>query len=102
MSKERRIEPQIMVGLLVDEKGFPLGLNSFEGNKVETKTMLPVLKDFRAKCGVKELTVVADAGMMSASNLDELEDAGFKFIVGSRVGKTPYEVEEEYRKKEGE
>jgi transposase len=100
-SKERRLEPQIVVGLLVDEKGFPLGISSFEGNKAETKTMLPVLKEFRKRCGVKELTVVADAGMMSSENLEKLEEEGFKFIIGSRVAKTPYEIEE-YRRKENE
>ena len=101
MSKERRLEPQIVVGLLVDEKGFPLGLNSFEGNKAETKTLLPVLKEFRKRCGVKELTVVTDAAMMCGENLDLLEEAGFKFIVGSRVAKTPYEIEG-YRKEGNE
>jgi hypothetical protein len=101
LSKERRLEPQIVVGLLVDEKGFPLGISSFEGNKAETKTMLPVLKEFREKCKVKELTVVADAAMMSGDNLGRLEKEGFKFIIGSRIAKTPYEIEE-YRKREAE
>ncbi|EQD69879.1 transposase IS4 family protein, partial [mine drainage metagenome] len=36
MSKERRLEPQSIVGLLVDQNGFPLELHSFEGNKAET------------------------------------------------------------------
>ena len=39
LSKERRLEPQIIIGLLVDQRGFPLGLHSFEGNKAETKTI---------------------------------------------------------------
>jgi transposase len=101
MSKERRLEPQIVVGLLVDEKGFPLGINSFEGNKAETKTIIPVIKEFKSRSGVKEITVVADAGMMSGENLDLLEKEGFRFIVGSRVAKTPYEIEQ-YRKEDKE
>src|SRR5699024_3091384 len=32
-SKERRLEPQITVGLLTDSRGFPLMVNAFEGNK---------------------------------------------------------------------
>jgi len=101
LSKERRLEPQIVIGLLVDEKGFPLGISSFEGNKAETKTMLPVLKEFREQCKVDELTVVADAAMMSGENLDLLEAEGFKFIIGSRLSKTPYEIEE-YRRNKNE
>jgi hypothetical protein len=40
-SKERRLEPQITIGLLTDRSGFPLMVSAFEGNKAETKTMLP-------------------------------------------------------------
>ena len=37
LSKERRLETQIIIGLLVDQRGFPLGLHSFEGNKSGNK-----------------------------------------------------------------
>jgi hypothetical protein len=47
-SKERRLEPQITVGLLTGQDGFPLMVSAFEGNKAETKTMLPVIKKFMA------------------------------------------------------
>jgi transposase len=93
-SKERRLEPQILVGLLVSENGFPLAVHSFEGNKAETLTILPVLKRFADIFGLTDITVVADAGMLSAQNLYELEQNGFSFIVGSRISKTPYEIDE--------
>ncbi len=48
MSKERRLEPQIIVGLLVDQSGFPLSVNSFEGNKSETKTFFQLLMSLRS------------------------------------------------------
>src|SRR6202023_4344949 len=41
-SKERRLEPQITLGLLTGQDGFPLMVGAFEGNRGETKTMLPV------------------------------------------------------------
>ena len=77
------MDPQILVGLLVDAGGFPLEVHAFPGNKGETLTLLPVLDAFRARHGVEELVVVADAGMLSAANLNAVEDAGFGFIVGS-------------------
>ena len=40
-SKERRVDPQIVVGLLVDRRGFPLEIGCFEGNKAETLTIIP-------------------------------------------------------------
>jgi len=97
MSKERRLEPQIIIGLLVDQNGFPLGLQSFEGNKAETKTILPVIQDFLTQNGLAKTTIVADAAMMSASNLAALTEAGYTYIVGSRLHKVPYDIAEYQR-----
>lgn len=94
LSKERRLEPQIIIGLLVDRYGFPLGLHSFEGNTAETKTILPVIEAFQAEHGLKKTTIVADAAMLSKSNLEALEQAGYTYIVGSRFRKIPYEISE--------
>lgn len=92
LSKERRLEPQIVVGLLVDQDGFPLALHSFEGNTAETKTILPVIEQFKAQHQLTNVTVVADAGMLSAKNLQVLADAGYSYIVGSRLQKIPYDI----------
>lgn len=100
LSKERRLEPQIIIGLLVDQSGFPLDLTSFEGNKAETATILPVIEQFKKKHGLSNLTVVADAAMLSVSNLQALTKAGYQFIVGSRLQKIPYCLTE-YQKEGG-
>ena len=47
-SKERRLEPQITIGLLADAAGFLLMVSAFEGNRAETTTMLPVITAFMA------------------------------------------------------
>ena len=38
-SKERRVDPQIVVGMLVDRLGHPLEIACFEGNKPETQSL---------------------------------------------------------------
>ena len=43
------------------------------------------------------MVVVADAGMLSASNLDALDEVGLRFIVGSRVSKAPADLESHFR-----
>ncbi|NCL75975.1 hypothetical protein AIIKEEIJ_06119 [Rhodococcus sp. YH1] len=90
-SKERRVDPQIVVGLLVDRTGFPLEIGCFEGNKAETHTLIPIVRQFQTRHGIDgvEMVIAADAGMLSASNLTALDEAGLKFIVGSRVTKAP-------------
>ena len=92
LSKERRLEPQIVIGLLVDQLGFPLGLQSFEGNTAETKTILPVLEEFQREHHLKKVTVVADAAMLSRTNLEALVADGYHFVVGSRLTKIPYDI----------
>jgi hypothetical protein len=96
-SKERRVDPQIVVGLLVDRNGFPLEIGCYEGNKAETTTIIPIVKQFAARHGIADMVVVADAGMLSASNLDAIDEAGLRFIVGSRVTKAPADLESHFR-----
>ena len=91
-SKERRVDPQIVVGLLVDRSGFPLEIHSYEGSTAETRTILPVIEAFQARHGVADMVVVADAGMLSAANLEALDAAGMRFIVGSRTSKAPADL----------
>jgi hypothetical protein len=84
MSKEHRVDPQVTVGLLTTGAGFPLEVHLFEGNKAETKTLVPVLSGFAERHQVNDVVVVADAGMLSAANLLAMEEAGFAFIVASK------------------
>ena len=91
-SKQRRLEPQCLVGLLTTKEGFPLHVAAFEGNEAETKTISPVLMAFAEANQVEGLTVVADAGMMSQRNVLALLGQGFSVIVGYPVPKEPFVV----------
>ena len=92
-SKERRADPQIIVGLLVDRAGFPLQVGCWEGNKAETTTIIPVVEAFQAAHGIEDLIIVADAGMLSAANLTTLDKAHLRFIVGARTTRAPGDLE---------
>jgi hypothetical protein len=92
-SKERRLEPQITIGLLTDQAGFPLMLSAFEGSKGETKTMLPVIEKFMAAHQLPDVTVVADAGMISDANMKAIEAAELSFILGMKIPDVPYVID---------
>ena len=96
-SKERRVDPQIVVGLLVDRTGFPLEIGCFEGNHAETRTIIPIIRQFTERHDLEQVVVVADAGMLCAANLNDLDDAQLRFIVGSRVTKAPADLESHFR-----
>jgi hypothetical protein len=93
-SKERRLEPQITIGLLTDQAGFPLMVEAFEGNRAETLTMVPTIRSFMDAHRLADVTVVADAGMISAANQRAIEEAGLSFILGARIPDVPYVVAE--------
>mgnify|MGYP000709096495 CR=1 FL=1 len=92
-SKERRIDPQIIVGLLVDRAGFPLRISCWEGNRAETTTIIPIVEAFQAAHGIEDLIIVADASMLSAANLKSLHEARLRFIVGARTTRAPGDLE---------
>ena len=101
-SKERRLEPQITIGLLTDQAGFPLMVSAFEGNRAETKTMLPVIEAFMTAHQLPDVTVVADAGMISEANQKQIEAAGLSFILGMKIPRVPYVVAQWRREHPGE
>ncbi len=101
-SKERRLEPQITIGLLTGQDGFPLMVSAFEGNRAETKTMLPVIEKFMAAHRLPDVTVVADAGMISEANQKAIEAAGLSFILGMKIPDVPYQVAQWRREHPGE
>jgi transposase len=86
--------PQVVLGLLVSEGGYPLAYSIHEGNKYEGHTMLPVVEDFVKKFDLKDFVVVADSGLMNRDNIKLLEDNDYKYIIGARIKTESTEVKE--------
>ena len=77
-------------------------VSAFEGNKAETKTMLPVIESFMTAHQLPDVTVVTDAGMISEANQKEIEVAGLSFILGIKIPASPYAVAQWRREHPGE
>lgn len=85
-SKEGKHQhPQIVLGLLISIDGYPLAYEIFDGRKFEGHTMLPVVESFRHKYQLKELIIVADAGLLSNENVQELQGKKYQYILGARI-----------------
>lgn len=78
-------QPQIVLGLLVSENGYPLDYDIFEGNKYEGDTLLPVIEHFAGKYRCEHLVVVADAGLLSGKNVSRLKAKKYQYILGARI-----------------
>ena len=96
-SKEMRTDcTQVILGLLVDPEGIPLGFEVYPGNTFEGKTLEDIVKKMRNKFNVRRFIFVADRGLFSAKNLEEIRDRcgenaqeGGEFIVGMKLGVFP-------------
>ena len=90
-SKERRSDcTQVVLGLLVDTEGVPLGFEVYPGNTFEGKTVADIVQKMRHKFKVRRFIFVGDRGLFSRKNLkvmrgDDKENNG-EFIVGMKLG----------------
>ena len=73
MAKEGLIARQFMLGVVQTADGLPIYHEVFDGNQAESPTLLPTLEKVLARFGhIKRLIVVADRGLLSLDNIDEL------------------------------
>ncbi len=64
--------------------------------------MLPVIEMLMAAHTLPDVTVVADAGMISEANQKAIEAAGLSFILGMKIPDVPYQVAQWRREHRGE
>lgn len=85
-------QPQILVALMVSKEGLPIAYEVFSGNTFEGHTFIPMIQGFIKKNKVDNLTVVADAAMISTENSAALNAAKINYIVGARLGNVPHNL----------
>ena len=78
---------QMIVGMALDVVGRPICCEMWPGNTADVTTLLPVVKRMRKRFRIREITVVADRGMVSQATLDAFEnsDPPVRYIVGVRM-----------------
>ena len=78
---------QMVVGMAVDVEGRPICCEMWPGNTADVKTLLPVVKRMRERFRLREITVVADRGMVSKATLEAFEksDPPVRYILGVRM-----------------
>jgi transposase len=85
-SKDHRPDlNQMVVGALINEKGRPICCEMWPGNTADVATLVPQADRFRTRFGIKKICVVADRGMISHENLENLKERGISYILGVRM-----------------
>ncbi len=86
-SKEMRTDcTQVVLGLLLNTDGIPIGFEVYPGNTFEGKTLENIVEKMRSKFKIRRMIFVADRGLFSSKNLDVLKKDDGEFIVGHRLG----------------
>lgn len=73
---------QVLLGVLINDLGYPFKWDVYPGNKAEVKTLRKNVHacKTRFKLGNSNVTMVFDRGIISDENADLITDANLKFI----------------------
>lgn len=88
-------EVQVVMGLLIDREGRPIGYDLFPGNTFEGKTLDVALAKLEKRFGIRKVIMVADRGINSKMNLKKITDRGYDYIFASRIKNLKKELRQE-------
>ncbi|MDW2926456.1 IS1634 family transposase [Mesomycoplasma ovipneumoniae] len=78
-------EDQIVIGLACDKNGIPFHIKVFKANTGDSSTLIPFVLDVESKYNIKNMTIIADRGMLTAANIRFLESKEYNFIISYRA-----------------
>lgn len=82
-SRDHRPEnKQLVIGVLMSRRGYPISCEFWPGNTTDKKTLMGAITALRDRFKLGRIILVCDRGMVSVENLLELEEAGLEYIVG--------------------
>lgn len=87
-------EVQVVLCLLVDSRGFPLTFELFAGNTFEGATLVPILSKLKQEFQINKIIIVADRGIGSSNNLEQIKSAGYEYIIGAKLRSAAKRVQE--------
>jgi transposase len=86
---------QVVMGLLIDCCGRPIGYELFPGNTFDGKTLPAALDALERRFGIRKVIIVADKGITSKINLKQITDKGYSYIFAYRLKSAPDKIKDE-------
>ncbi len=74
---------QVVIALIVNEDGFPLSYETFDGNRADVTTLETVIRMVERKYGKARRVWVFDRGIISEDNLRALRKRDGQYLVGT-------------------
>ncbi len=94
-------EVQVVLGLLIDCEGRPIGYDLFPGNTFDGKTLEEALVKLEERFGLRRVIIVADRGINSKLNLKRIVDRGYSYIFAARIKNMKKEITDEILSENG-
>jgi len=94
-------EVQVVMGLLLDCEGRPIGYELFSGNTFDGNTLDASLEKLKKRFSIRKVIIVADRGINSKLNLTKILDKGYSYIFASRLKKMKKSIQKEIFSGEG-
>lgn len=91
---------QVLLGILVTDKGLPIGYRVYNGSTYEGHTLRDAIEDLEKRYKIREVIFVADSGLLSAKNTEVLEEMKKEYILGARIKNLSEKIKKEIIKKE--
>jgi transposase len=91
---------QVVMGLMIDKNGLPIWYELFSGNTFDSKTMVQVLDNLKRKFNIDKVVIVADRGLNSKINLKLIKDAGYDYLMASKIKSMSQKMKNEILDKE--
>src|SRR5713101_3761568 len=74
---------QVVIALIVNEDGFPLSYETFDGNRADVTTLETVIRMVERKYGKARRVWIFDRGIISEDNLKALRRRDGQYLVGT-------------------
>lgn len=76
----KRGHEQIVIGLLTNSEGCPVGVSVYRGNTNDQKTLTDRIGELKKEYALRDIVLAGDRGMITAARLPELSEAGIRSI----------------------
>jgi transposase len=70
----KRKHEQMVIGLICNQDGCPVGVEVFAGNTQDARTVPDKIKEVQQRYGIKKLIFVGDRGMVTQANYEKVKD----------------------------
>ncbi|MDR1921728.1 MAG: transposase, partial [Candidatus Adiutrix sp.] len=76
---------QVVVGMILDNEGYPLCAEIWPGDTADVSTLLPVAERLKKRFQIGNICIVADLGMVSRETRNKLVEMNWRYLLGAKM-----------------